>query len=158
MHHAKVDYRGRDRDWNGGNYTRNPARALDFAFGELLLTTPTDYNRRTTREKVLADLEKARGDAKRFDANDKIRQDQAMMLQDIGAPYGGLDKAAARVKAKVFIVVSRYDHVVTPGPATEFAKLIKAALLELLGDCGHLAPSCESQSVNPAISKFLDQR
>jgi len=156
---AQIDAIINDRGWNNGDYTINPARSPEFEFGALLLTTPDNYNAQMTREKIFDELKKA-ADQKGggFDANDKIRQDQAMMSQDIGAPYGGLDKAAARVKAKVFIVVSRYDHVVTPGPATEFAKLIKAPLLELLGDCGHLAPSCESQSVNPAISKFLDQR
>jgi homoserine O-acetyltransferase len=156
---AQIDAIMNDRGWNNGDYTINPARSAEFEFGALLLTTPDNYNGQMTREKIFGELKKA-ADQKGggFDANDKIRQDQAMMSQDIGTPYGGLDKAAARVKAKVFIVVSRYDHVVTPGPATAFAKLIKAPLLELLGDCGHLAPSCESQSVNPAIAKFLDQR
>src|SRR5215510_2656205 len=68
---AQIEAIMRDRDWKGGNYVRNPARAVDFAFGELLLTTPTDYNRRMTREQVLADLDKARRDATRSDANDK---------------------------------------------------------------------------------------
>src|ERR1051325_8358447 len=68
---AQISALMRDRDWKGGNYSVNPARAVDFAFGELLLTTPTDYNRRKTREQTLADLAKARNE-KRFDANDKI--------------------------------------------------------------------------------------
>ena len=153
---AQTEALMRDRDWNGGNYTRNPARALDFAFGELLLTTPTDYNRRTTREKVLADLEKARGDAKRFDANDKIRQDQAMMALDVSRDFGGsLERAARAVKAKVLVVVAKFDHVVTPGPATEFASLLGAKLLELESDCGHLATACESRRLNEAVAEFL---
>ena len=126
----------------------NSARALDFAFGELLLTTPTDYNRRKTREEVFADLEKARNDTKRFDANDKIRQMQAMMSLDVA-------RDVRAVKAKVLVVVSKYDHVVTPGPATEFAKLIGAKLIELEGDCGHLATSCESGKLNEAVTDFL---
>src|SRR5689334_6137288 len=36
---AQIEALMRDRDWNGGNYSANPARALDFAFGELLLTS-----------------------------------------------------------------------------------------------------------------------
>ena len=113
---AQIEALMRDRDWKGGNYVANPARALDFAFGELLLTTPTDYNRRKTREQVFADLEKARKDTKRFDANDKIRQTQAMMQLDVSSNYGV-------VKAKVLVVVAKFDHVVTPGPAREFARL-----------------------------------
>ena len=146
---AQIDALMRDRDWKGGNYTANPARALDFAFGELLLTTPTDYNRRKTREQVFADLEKARNDAHRFDANDKIRQTQAMMKLDIPL------ESAKTVKAKVLVVVAKYDHVVTPGPATEFATLLGAKLLTLESDCGHLATVCESRHLNDAIATFL---
>ena len=155
---AQIEALMRDRDWNGGNYAANPARALDFAFGELLLTTPTDYNRHKTREQALADLEKARRDAKRFDANDKIRQDQAMMALDVSRDFGGsLERAAKAVKAKVFVVVSKFDHVVTPGPATEFAALLGAPLLELESDCGHLATSCESAKLNQAVADFLSR-
>ena len=147
---AQIDALMRDRDWNGGNYSVNPSRALDFAFGELLLTTPTDYNRRKTRDQVFADLAKAQNDAHRFDANDKIRQVQAMMKLDVS-----LESATKTVKAKVLVVVAKYDHVVTPGPATEFAKLLGADLLVLDGDCGHLATSCESDKLNQAVTQFL---
>ena len=153
---AQIEALMRDRDWNGGNYTKNPARALDFAFGELLLTTPSDYNRRKTREQTLNDLEKARGDAKRFDANDKIRQDQAMMALDVSRDFGGsLERAARAVEAKVLVVVAKFDHVVTPGPATEFASLLGAKLLTLESDCGHLATVCEARRLNEAVSDFL---
>ena len=153
---AQIEALMHDRDWKGGNYKMNPARAVDFAFGELLLTTPTDYNRRKTREQVLADLEKARSDAKRFDANNKIRQDQAMMSLDVSREFGGsLERAARAVKAKVFVVVAKFDHVVTPGPALEFASLLGAKVLTLEGDCGHLATACESLRLNEAVSEFL---
>jgi homoserine O-acetyltransferase len=145
---AQIEALMHDRDWKGGNYKSNPARALDFAFGELLLTTPADYNRRKTREQVFADLEKARNDAHRSDANDKIRQVQAMMSLDVSSNYGA-------VKAKVLVVVAKFDHVVTPGPATEFARLLGAKLIELDSDCGHLATSCESTQLTAAVSQFL---
>src|SRR5689334_6871204 len=133
---AQIEALMRDRDWNGGNYRVNPARALDFAFGELLLTTATDYNRHKSREQTLADLDTARADAKRFDAKDKFRQGQAMMALDISREFGGsMERAAQAVEAKVFVIVSKFDHVVTPGPATEFAKLLGAPLLELESDC-----------------------
>jgi len=152
---AQVEALVRDRDWKNGNYSTNPARALDFAFGELLLTTPTDYNRRKTREQVLADLAKARNQ-KGFDANDKIRQVQAMLDLDVSREFGGsLERAARAVKAKVFVVVAKYDHVVTPGPATEFATLLGAKLLSLDGDCGHLATACESGGLDEAVAAFL---
>jgi homoserine O-acetyltransferase len=148
---AQIDALMRDRDWKGGNYTANPARSLDFAFGELLLTTPADYNRRKTREDVFADLAKEQNDAHRFDANDKIRQTQAMMQLDISL------ESAKTVKAKVLVVVSKYDHVVTPGPATEFATLLGAKLLTLDTDCGHLATTCEARRINEMVKDFLKE-
>src|SRR5438132_2097906 len=118
---AQIDAITNDRDWNDGNYSRNPARAAEYEFGALLLTTPDHYNQQMTRQKVFDELEKSR-QSPGFDANDKIRQVQAMMSLDVSTPFGGsMVRAAAAVKAKVFVVVSKFDHVVTPGPALEFA-------------------------------------
>jgi homoserine O-acetyltransferase len=155
---AQIEALMRDRDWRGGNYTVNPARALDFAFGQMLLTTPPDYNKHKTREQVLVDLEKARRNGRSFDANDKIRQTQAMMKLDVTREFGGdLERAARAVKAKVFVVVSRFDHVVTPGPAIEFASLVGANVLNLESECGHLATVCESTRLNTAVFEFLSK-
>lgn len=153
---AEVEALMRDRDWKSGNYAANPARAVDFAFGELILTTPADYNRRKTREQVFADLGKARADTRRFDANNKIRQVQAMMQLDVAKEFSGsLERAATVVKAKVFVVVAKQDHVVTPEPALQFAALVGAKLLNLDGDCGHLATVCEGQRLGAAVAEFL---
>lgn len=141
--------------WNDGNYGENPARAAEAQFGALLLTTPQHYNMSTTRARVFADLEKAKRGSL-FDANDKIRQAQAMMALDVTSRFGNsMERAAAAVKARVFIVVATTDHVVTPGPAMEFARLQQSKLLVLESDCGHQAPGCESQRVNKAVAGFL---
>lgn len=153
---AEIEALMRDRDWKGGNYAINPSRAVDFAYGEILLTTPDDYNRRLTREQVAADIEKARRDPKRFDANDKIRQTQAMMDLDVSREFGGsLERAAKAVKAKLLIVVAKTDHVVSPGPATEFAEFAGAKLLKLDGDCGHLETVCQAKRLDEALADFL---
>ncbi|PWT91826.1 MAG: hypothetical protein C5B55_07495 [Blastocatellia bacterium] len=156
---SQIDAIMNDRNWNNGDYTVNPARAPEYEFGALVLTTPDHFNKEITREKVLEELKKAQeAQGGGFDANDKIRQDQAMMALDISEWFEhSIEGAARRVMAKVFVVVSKFDHVVTPGPAMEFAKLINAHLLVLEGDCGHLAPSCEWQKVNPAVDQFLRQ-
>lgn len=154
---AQIDAIMNDRGWNNGDYTVNPARAAEAEFSALLLTTPADYNKRMKREQVLAEIEKSK-QTSTFDANDKIRQDQAMMALDVSAPFGGsMERAAAAVKAKVLVIVAKTDHVVTPGPATDFAGLLHAPLLVLEGDCGHLATVCESQKVNEAVAGFLKQ-
>jgi homoserine O-acetyltransferase len=155
---TQIDAIMNDRGWNNGNYTENPARAAEAEFGALLLTTPQHYNKQTTRAKVFADLEKAAKES-RFDANDKIRQDQAMMALDVTAHFGGsMERAAAAAKAKVFVIVATADHVVTPGPAMEFARLQQSKLLILESDCGHQAPGCESKRVNQAVSDFLSTK
>jgi homoserine O-acetyltransferase len=155
---AQVDAIMNDRDWQGGNYSQNPAQVVEFAFGELLLTTPENYNKRMTRQKVFESLAKAKTD-KITDGNDKIRQAQAMMALDVSETFGGsMERAARSVKAKALVIVAKLDHVVTPGPATEFARLIGAKVLELESDCGHLATSCEGEKVNSAVNQFLDSQ
>lgn len=146
-----------DRGWNNGNYTANPAREMEAEFGELVLTTPEHYNQGRTRQQTLAELARA-SQSGGSDANDKIRQAQAMMALDVSLPFGGvMQDAAVQVKARVLVIVAKLDHVVTPGPAREFARLLRAPLLELESDCGHLAPGCESQKVNAAVAEFLER-
>lgn len=153
---AQIDAIINDRDWNNGNYSTNPAKVVEFAFGELLLTTPDNYNKNKTRQQVLDSLEKAKQQPM-IDANDKIRQAEAMMALDISETFdGSLEKAARAVKAKTLIIVAKLDHVVTPGPALEIARLLNARVVELEGDCGHLATSCEAAKVNSAVSEFLN--
>ena len=49
------------------------------------------------------------------DANNKIRQSQAMMVLDVSQPFGGsMERAANAVKAKVFVIASKNDLTVTP--------------------------------------------
>ena len=66
-----------------------------------------------------------------------------------------MKRAAAAVKAKVLVIASRTDHMVTPGPALNFARLLQSEVLELQSNCGHDAPGCELAKVSPAIAAFL---
>lgn len=148
-----------DAGWMGGDYAKNPARSIEYGFGAILLTTPENFNQKMTRQKVFAEIARAKSETGGFDANDKIRQTEAMMALDITEKFGGSWEQTARaIKAKVFVIVARFDYTVTPQPALNLAKLLNAKTLVLEGDCGHLAPSCESQKVNPAIAEFLEQQ
>jgi homoserine O-acetyltransferase len=141
--------------WNHGDYTENPAKLVHFEIGELVLQTPAEYNRTHTREQVLAALKKSETD-KAEDANDTIRQSEAMMALDVSDVFGGsMEKAAAAVKANVLVVVSKQDHTVTPQPARDFAALLHAPVFELESDCGHLAPGCENVKLTPVVADFL---
>ena len=153
---AQLDAIMNDRGWDGGNYTANPARAAEYEFGAILLTTPAEVNKRMTRQQVFAEIEKAK-QVPSFDANNKIRQVQAMMALDVSASFGGsMERAAAAVKASVLVIAAKQDHVVTPGPALDFARLLHAKSLTLESDCGHGASWCEGQAVSAAVAAFLE--
>jgi homoserine O-acetyltransferase len=155
---TQIDAITHDAAWNSGNYDKNPASLSETEFGDLVLTTPQYFNQGTTREKVLERLAHAETSGYGSDANNKIRQSQAMMALDVSTPFGGsMEKAAAAVKAKAFVVVSKYDHTVTPQPAIDFAHLLNARLLILDNDCGHQAPSCAMTTLQPAVAEFLAQ-
>ena len=153
---TQIDAIVNDAAWHNGDYTENPARVAEAEFGALLLNTPEHFNRHTTRQQVPEMLDKAKKEKSGSDANNKIRQVQAMMSIDVAEKFGGsLAAAAASVKAKVLVISSVQDHVVTPGPAFEFGRLMHAGVVRLEGDCGHLAPNCEDKKVAAAVHAFL---
>jgi homoserine O-acetyltransferase/O-succinyltransferase len=147
-----------DPNWRGGNYTKNPAREFEYEIGALILTTPDEFNRRMTREKVLEQIARAKNETGGSDANDKIRQTEAMMSIDVTEKFGGSwELAAASVKAESLIIVARLDHTVTPSPALKFAGLLKAESVVLEGDCGHSTHLCETGKINSAVARFLEK-
>jgi len=148
-------------DWDHGNYPSPPVEAMKTVadIHALNLTTPayvTSHTSRASFPKFLAETQKSTMES--FDANNWIRQLQAMMADDVSKPFGGsMEKAAAVVRAKVMVVPSLQDHMVNPQPALDFAKLIHARVFELTSDCGHLATGCESSKLYPAVNAFLAQ-
>ena len=154
---TEIDAIKNDPWWMNGDYTQNPARRLEFEIGALILTTPDRYNKKKTREDVFDDLRKAENSPGN-DTNNKIRQVEAMMSMDVSQDFGhSLDRAAAAVKARALIIVSRYDHVVTPQPALDFAALLHAQVIELDSDCGHSVAECDNARINAAVAEFLDK-
>ncbi|HEY1262830.1 MAG TPA: alpha/beta fold hydrolase [Terriglobales bacterium] len=154
---AEIDIITHDADWKNGEYSQNPARSALGEIGNLLLWTPSSYNRQTTREQALEQIEKLKTDPA-FDANNHIRTAQAVMKLDVSGVYGSsMERAAAAVKAKVLVITDTYDLAVTPGEARAFAKLIHAEVLDLSGDCGHRANGCEGEKVGQAVAGFLDK-
>jgi len=154
---TNLDAIRRDPDFKNGDYKQEPVLATVQGLADLELTTPEFYNRDTTRKQFLETVGKRSPPA--FGANDRVTQLEAMMGHDVAAPFGGsMEKAAQALKSKMLVVVNLHDHMVTPGPAVEFAKLAKAELLELRGDCGHRAPSCELDRVGAAIARFLETK
>jgi len=83
-------------------------------------------------------------------------QVRAMIGHNVAAPYDdSLEQAAARVKAKVLVIVTPEDHVVTPAPALEFAEVLGAEAIQLPNDCGHNGLRCDSEMLSQATQGFL---
>jgi homoserine O-acetyltransferase len=154
---ANLDAIQKDPEWKNGDYREEPVLPAVQELADLELTTPEQYNQSTTRKQFFESIGKRKAPV--FGAADRVIQLQAMMGHDVTTPFAGsMDKAAAAAKAKLLVVVNTHDHMVTPGPATQFAKLAHAQLLELKGDCGHKAPTCEEAKVGATIARFLDAR
>lgn len=156
--HGEEDAVRADPGWRAGNYEKSPPMLQVAILHDMNLTTPSHYAREISRDSFAAQYKGyGASGAAEFDANDRIYQLEAMIGHDV-AHGGSLQDAAKLVRAKVLVVASQQDHMVNPGPALEFAKLLGAKVFLLTSDCGHLAPGCEADKLNPAVSAFLDGR
>jgi homoserine O-acetyltransferase len=142
-----------DRQWNDGNYEGHPSFRTTADIHTLLLTTPGHLVQSTSAASALEVIEKAENED-HFDGNDRIRQLQAMMSQDV-APGKTLAEAAKSLRVRMVIVTSAQDHMVNPTSATDFAKAAGVPLLVLTSDCGHLANGCESDRVQTFVDSAL---
>jgi homoserine O-acetyltransferase len=155
--HLQNDIVMNDPAWNHGDYTKNPSQLELGEVGAIVLRTPRYFNREHSREQVPDLLHHYEVDPT-MDANDHIRTTQAVMSLDVSAPFGGsIERAAATVKAKVLIIVSAEDHVVSPDAALNFADLIHAQVIKLGSDCGHQSSVCDGGQTNTAVAQFLAQ-
>ena len=148
-------------DWDHGNYASPPTGAMDTVadIHTMNLTTPAyrvDHTTPVDFGKFLAESQMST--LKSFDANDWVRQLQAIIADDVSKPFGGsMEKAAAVVRARVLVVPSVQDHMVNPIPALNFAKAIHARVFKLTSDCGHLAVGCQMNELAPDVNAFLAQ-
>lgn len=146
-----------DPAYAGGKYAQTPPLSMVTLIHDMNLSTPSFQVNHITREGFPQYFESIVANGQRyFDANDYLRQIQAILSHDI-AHGSSLYDAANKVKTKALIVVATQDHMVNPLPALGFAKLIHAQTLVLESDCGHMAPSCELNTVSPAVDRFLSQ-
>ena len=150
-----------DAAWNHGDYASPPVKGMTTVadIHSLNLTTPAYRVAHTPPQDFPQFLAKTEQDTlKSFDANDWVRQLQAMMALDVSRPFGGsMQEAAAAVHAQVLVIPASQDHMVNPTPALNFAKLIHAQTLELTSDCGHLSNGCEEKKMDSAIQEFLEK-
>ncbi|UCC71948.1 MAG: alpha/beta fold hydrolase [Gemmatimonadota bacterium] len=133
------------------------ASAALFGLSFLVGNSP-DYHARTTPRDSLP------GILGRLDgmplpvpiARNLATQIHAMIDHNVAAPHDdSLERAAARVRADLLVIVTVRDHVVTPGPALEFAELLGAEPLVLTSDCGHNGLRCDAEQLEQAVQRFL---
>jgi homoserine O-acetyltransferase len=139
------------------------AAAAAYAGLSILTSNSPEYQARvtdrTTVQTVLA--QQARQSVQRWSGGrtkDIASQTRAMINLDISRGFGGdMAAAAAAIQAELLVIVNAVDHVVTPGPALEFAELAGAQTVVLDDDCGHLSAlrSCSGTEMTVAISAFL---
>jgi len=92
----------------------------------------------------------------KFTAANRLCQLNALINFNISEKYdGSLKKAAQAIKAEVFIIVSKTDHILNPQPSIDFAKMLNAEILILENNCGHLAIGCEMEKCGNTVNAFF---
>lgn len=143
-------------DRNRGRPESQKETAADIAPLLLLVgSTPekVDETQPSGADSVLAAMERQ---ATTIDFENMAIQLKAMISHDISR-HTDLDlaKAASLIKAKMLIVYSPDDHVVTPYPAETFSRLAGVQTLSVPSECGHGVTECEKKRIGQTIQAFL---
>jgi len=100
----------------------------------------------------------ANGYRRSWSLDDYAAQLRAIERHDITIPFrGDLSRAAAAVRGRLLVVYSPDDHMVSSGPAAEFARLAGAETLDIPSECGHSLFWCEQAKVGAAVRMFIDR-
>lgn len=117
--------------------------------------TPEYRDSQTGHQAFAAFLKEAdESSAKTIAPEDWASQLRAMLSHDI-AQGGSLEKTAPAIRARTLVVAATQDHMVSPGPALRFARLLGADVLELTTNCGHMAVTCEAGQIHREVDAFL---
>ena len=91
-----------------------------------------------------------------MNSQDYLAGVNAMLTHDIYKSSSiDLENISNMVKADVLIIVSLHDHLVNPASSIALSRQLDCGLVELTGDCGHIAVWCEADKVREATSSFL---
>jgi homoserine O-acetyltransferase len=131
-----------------------------FGLSFLMGNSPDYHARMTPRDSVPGILRRLDGQPLPVPiAQNLAIQLHAMIDHNVAAPYDdSLERAAGRVQADVLVIVTVQDHVVTPGPALEFARLLGTEPVVLPSDCGHNGLRCDSEQLSRVSQEFLANR
>jgi homoserine O-acetyltransferase len=146
----------RDTAYHNGKYKGLPPIPAASMMHQLALHSPTSLATDVPRDSFDTWLLRI-STTESFDWNNRIRQLQAMIGNDIARGMNGsLEEAAKKITAKMLVITAKQDHMVNPLPAAKLARIANATLVELESDCGHTAPGCELEKTQQAIKNFLE--
>ena len=141
-----------------GQRAGTPKDSLMFRLARLealFLHTPAGLNERGVVG-VNQDVAEEKQAFMSWDSDDHAAQLGAIMRHDISLSFGGdLTRAAKQVRARALVVFSPDDHMVTPGPVADFARLIGAETLSVPSNCGHTTFFCEGKRIGTVVREFL---
>jgi homoserine O-acetyltransferase/O-succinyltransferase len=137
-----------------GNYAPETMKSVG-ALHEMNLWTPAYHEQNLKPDAYDAYIAKNETDYVKFqNVYNWSAQLKAMLGHDIFE--NNREEKIKLIKAKMLIVIANQDHMVNPASAIAMAKTMKIPILELEGDCGHMATSCESEKMNFYIKAFLE--
>ncbi|MEQ9561439.1 MAG: alpha/beta fold hydrolase, partial [Woeseiaceae bacterium] len=129
---------------------------LVASIDNLATFTPGYVAKNTAPAAFEAYLQQSVESVRRRGLEDRVPQLRAIILHDIFAGFdGSMQSAADAIEAEMLIIVSPEDHMVNPMPSREFAEVAGAGLIELPGDCGHIAVACAKDEMTAAVLSFL---
>lgn len=122
----------------------------------LLGQTPTAVNKKSWDSLEARLQSDAAALAKTWDLEDLASQLRAIQRYDVADQTADdLSKAASAVQARMLIIASPQDHIVTADASRDFARRVNADTLWVASDCGHVALWCEGPVITTAIQKFM---
>lgn len=127
-------------------------RAYDICY--MNLYTPSYFVREYNSDRVEAF--RNRQYAHMMNSKNYLAQLNAMIQHDIyKSSESNADNINNVIKADILIIIAQQDHLVNPASSIALSKLLECTLVELPGDCGHIAPWCEIEQVKNATFSFL---
>jgi homoserine O-acetyltransferase/O-succinyltransferase len=137
-----------------GKFSQDAMKTVG-ALHELNLWTPQYHEQKIKLADYEAYIKKKEDDyAAQQNVFNWACQLKAMINHDIF--QGDRAMAIRKIKAKILVVVATQDHMVNPASAIALAKEIKAPFVELEGNCGHMATSCEEAKMLAFVKAFLE--
>lgn len=138
----------------------NDKESMEYAMNrvadiQLLMSTSPSYVSRTYEDENFEEFKAKRYNRKSTPFN-QLAHSKAILEHNIYKNSNvSLENLVELVKAKILIIIAEQDHVVNPIYSKELSKVLDCDILELKGDCGHVAAFCDVALVKQAVSDFL---